>query len=199
MTELRPDLDLICGWIEPNSRVLDLGCGDGALLAYLAAHHGVSGYGLEIDAASVAACVARGVDVIQTDLDEGLVDFEDDGFETVVMTQALQALTRPDAVLREMLRIGRRAIVTFPNFGHWRARMALASGRMPVTAALPHAWYDTPNIHLCTVADFETLCTAHGWVIRRRALLNRRHRTGPLIRWLPNLLAEIAIYELARH
>ena len=196
-TALRPDLALLAHWIAPGARVLDLGCGDGALLAHLAAH-GVHGYGLEIDPANVTACIARGVNVIQSDLDDGLGDFADAGFDVVVMTQALQALHRPAQALEEMLRVGSRAIVTFPNFGHWRVRSALLRGRMPVTPSLPERWHDTPNIHLCTVADFESLCTQRGWRITRRALLDRQHREGHTIRLAPNLFAELAIYELQR-
>lgn len=198
MTELRSDLALICGWITPGSRILDLGCGDGQLLAHLGKTRNVCGYGLEIDPANVSACIEAGVNVIQADLNQGLSGFEDDSFDAVVMTQALQALDRPDQVLAEMLRVGRQAIVTFPNFGHWRARLALSTGRMPITPSLPHRWYDTPNIHLCTVQDFEALCRARHWKIVRRALLNRAHREGPLIRRLPNLLCEVGLFKLER-
>lgn len=197
-TPLRADLAALSPWIPEGARILDLGCGDGGLLAHLAARRGVHGYGLEIDPANVAACVARGVNVIQADLDQGLSDFADGAFDVVVMSQALQALQRPDAVVAEMLRVGQSAIVTFPNFGHWRVRRALLAGRMPVTPSLPERWFDTPNIHLCTVADFEDLCARRGWSISRRALLDRRHRESLAIRLLPNLFCEQALYELRR-
>ena len=196
VTGLRPDLALIARWIEPGARVLDLGCGDGQLLEYLARERGVRGYGLEIDADNVAACVRRGVNVIQADLDDGLRDFEANSFDHVLLTQTLQALQRPDDVIEDILRVGRSAIVTFPNFGHWRVRQALMAGHMPVTKSLPSAWYDTTNIHLCTVADFDSLCRERGWQVRERRLLNRSHRSGASIRLAPNLFAEIAIYQL---
>ncbi len=192
----RPDLKLISEWVEPGSRLLDLGCGDGALLAHLAQHKQVRGYGLEIDADNVAACIARGVNVIQADLDKGLSDFGDAAFDFVVMTQALQALQRPDVAVEEMLRVGKTVIVTFPNFGHWRVRSALLRGQMPVTASLPERWFDTPNIHLCTVKDFEALCAARRWKITDRALLNHAREGGLLSRLLPNLFAEVALFEL---
>ena len=193
---LRADLALIDDWIAPNSRVLDLGCGDGALLAHLTANLGVRGYGLEIDPANIAACVRAGVNVIQADVDDGLKDFGTASFDTVVMTQALQALARPDQALAEMLRVGRQAIVTFPNFGHWRVRLALASGHMPVTPSLPQAWFDTPNIHLCTVADFEALCATRGWRIRARRVLDKSLRADGLINLAPNLFGEVAMFLL---
>ncbi len=196
MTTLRADLAIISNWITPGSRILDLGCGDGTLLAHLAQHRKVRGYGLEIDPQNVAACVDAGVNVIQADVDEGLADFPAGSFDYVVMTQALQALARPDRVLAEMLRVGREAIVTFPNFGHWRVRVALARGRMPLTSALPVQWYETPNIHLCTVADFEDLCVAHRWQVLERSLLDRSHQSGPAIRLLPNVFSEVALYKL---
>lgn len=194
---LRPDLAAISGWIEPGSRILDLGCGDGALLAHLAATRNVRGYGLEIDAANVAACVARGVNVIQADVDDGLKDFGTDSFDYVVLTQTLQALARPDRALTEILRVGRRAIVTFPNFGHWRVRAQIANGHMPLTPALPAQWFDTPNIHLCTVRDFERLCGTNRWTVLKRSVMDRDHREGAGIaaRW-PNLFAEVALYLL---
>lgn len=195
---LRADLAQISEWISPGARILDLGCGDGTLLAHLARHRGVRGYGLEIDADNVAACITAGVNVIQADVDDGLSEFADQSFDYVVMTQALQALARPDQVLAEMLRVGREAIVTFPNFGHWRVRLALLRGRMPLTPALPAQWYDTQNIHLCTLADFEDLCHSAGWEILQRALHDRRHRDAAHIGRLPNLFCEIALYKLRR-
>lgn len=195
---LRADLALICNWIKPDSRILDLGCGDGTLLSYLAHQQGVSGYGLEIDPNNVASCVEAGVNVIQADLDEGLADFASGSFDYVVMTQALQALARPDLALAEMLRVGREAIVTFPNFGHWRVRAALLRGRMPLTHSLPSQWYNSENIHLCTLGDFEDLCREFGWQVLERGLLDRTHRSGPMISALPNLFCEIALYKLRR-
>lgn len=195
---LRPDLALICDWIAPGSRILDLGCGDGQLLSHLAKTRGVSGYGLEIDPDNVAQCVTAGVNVIQADVDEGLAEFATGSFDYVVMTQALQALVRPDLALAEMLRVGREAIVTFPNFGHWRARLQLTRGQMPLTPSLPAPWYSTPNIHLCTVADFEALCREFHWQVLERALLDRRHQHGPAINVLPNLFCELALYKLRR-
>jgi methionine biosynthesis protein MetW len=193
---LRADLALITDWIAPGARVLDLGCGDGALLSHLARTRNARGYGLEIDPANVTACVAGGVNVIQADIDDGLKDFESRSFDFVLMAQALQALQHPDRALAEILRIGRYGIVTFPNFGHWRVRAALAVGRMPITPALPERWYDTPNIHLCTVADFEALCADRGWRILQRRLVNRVHREGVGSRIAPNLFAEVALYLL---
>ncbi|HEX4872907.1 MAG TPA: homoserine O-acetyltransferase [Nevskiaceae bacterium] len=194
---LRGDLARIAAWIPAGARVLDLGCGNGELLEHLARSRGVRGYGLERDPQKVAACVARGLNVIQADLDEGLRDFGPQSFDAVILTLTLQALARPDDVIEEILRVGRQAIVSFPNFGHWRVRLALARGRMPVTPALPERWYDTPNIHLCTVDDFLRLCGERGWRITQSALLDRRHRETAAMRRLPNLLAETAIYQLA--
>ena len=195
---LRSDLALISPWIRPGARVLDLGCGDGTLLAHLAETRQVQGYGIEIDPDNVAACVARGVDVLQIDIDAGLREFETDAFDYVVMTQALQALKRPDLTLAEILRIGQTGIVTFPNFGHWRARLSLGLGRMPMTRTLPTPWYASENIHLCTVRDFEWLAQAQRWQLLRRSLVDRDHEDGPLTRLLPNLFAEVAVYELRR-
>lgn len=196
MSGLRPDLAIIGEWIRPGTRILDLGCGDGALLAHLARTRQVSGYGLEIDPANISACIATGVNVIQADLDEGLREFETDSFDYVVMTQALQALQRPDRAVTEMLRVGKTAIVTFPNFGYWRVRLGLATGRMPNTPALPDEWYSTPNIHLCTVADFEDLCREHRWEVLQRSLLDHERRDDWRIRLAPNLFSQVALYML---
>lgn len=194
---MRPDLVIISDWISPGARVLDLGCGDGTLLDHLQRHRSVTGYGLEIDVDNVAACIARGVSAIHTDLDRGLSEFGNQSFDFVVMTQAIQVLQRPDAMLREMLRIGQRVVVTLPNFGHWSTRLQLLlKGRMPRTNSLPAQWYDTDNIHLCTLRDFEALCRDLGVTIARRSVTDHQHQAGLPTRWVPNLTAEIGIYML---
>jgi methionine biosynthesis protein MetW len=157
---MRFDLKIIQNWIVQNSRILDLGCGDGTLLERLRDEKGAQGYGLEIGADEISACIAKGLNVIEQDLDRGLGNFADNSFDTVMMTQALQTMTYPHKVLDEMLRVGKECIVTFPNFGHWKARLhLLIHGRMPVSDLLPWEWYDTPNIHFCTCKDFEDLCS----------------------------------------
>lgn len=197
--DLRNDLARIADWIPAGAKVLDLGCGDGALLAHLWASRNVTGYGLEIDADNVIQCVARGVDVLQQDLNSGLGQFEDGSFDFVVMTSAIQEVRRPDLLIDEMLRIGRESIVTFPNFGHWRPRVSLAvQGLMPMSKALPHGWYATPNIHMCTVQDFEVLCRDKQVHITRRRVVNRDYHSTPATRTLPNLMGEIALYQLRR-
>jgi methionine biosynthesis protein MetW len=194
---MRFDLTLIQPWINANSRVLDLGCGDGMLLETLSKEKNVSGVGLEIDPDNITLALARGVNVIEHDLNVGLGNFRDDSFDMVVMTLALQTLRYPHLVIDEMLRVGRECIVTFPNFGHWKVRAYLGlKGRMPVSSALPYEWYNTPNIHLCTVQDFETHCRKHGIRILERQVINRNHRTSVLSKWWPNLFGEIAIYRV---
>ncbi len=194
---MRDDLQLISDWIPHNATLLDLGCGDGTLLAHLKAHKQTAGYGLEINQDNLAACFEKGVNVLEQDLDGGLGNFQDHRFDYVVMTQALQAVLRPDQILNEMVRVGREAIITFPNFGHWKVRAYLGlKGRMPVSSALPYEWYNTPNIHLCTVQDFETHCRKHGIRILERQVINRNHRTSVLSKWWPNLFGEIAIYRV---
>lgn len=197
---MRPDLEIISEWIRPGSRVLDLGCGDGTLLAYLSDTAGVTGYGLEIDDANIVRCIEKGVKVIQTDLDAGITAFfDEDSFDYVVMTQTLQAMRHPEALLDEMLRVGREGIVTFPNMGHWRCRLHFAlGGRMPVTRSLPNEWYDTPNIHLCTLDDFEALCREEHIHVLERAVVDHAHRVNWSMRLWPNLLGELALYRFSR-
>jgi len=197
---MRPDLEIITEWILPATRVLDLGCGDGTLLEHLSRTRQVTGYGLEIDDDNITRCIERGVQVIKTDLDAGLADFfDEDSFDYVVMTQTLQAVHYPASLLDEMLRVGREGIVTFPNIGHWQSRLHLAlGGRMPITRALPSDWYDTPNIHLCSLRDFEDLCRRQKIAILERTAVDYEHRTSLGIRLLPNLLGEIALYRFCR-
>ncbi|WP_339844229.1 methionine biosynthesis protein MetW [uncultured Halopseudomonas sp.] len=196
---MRADLEIIQEWIKPGSRLLDLGCGDGELLRYLSDHRKVTGYGLEIDPDKINACIKRGVNVIEQNLDTGLSNFGDNTFDSVLMTQALQAVHYPDQVLEEMLRIGREAILTFPNFAHWRCRLYLGTkGRMPVSEFMPYTWYNTPNIHFCTFQDFEDLCRERSIRILDRLVVDHAHRSTRLSGLWPNLLGEIAIYRVTR-
>ncbi|WP_150276738.1 methionine biosynthesis protein MetW [Halopseudomonas salina] len=196
---MRADLEIIQEWIKPGSRLLDLGCGDGELLRYLSDHRKVTGYGLEIDPEKINACIERGVNVIEQNLDAGLSNFGDNTFDSVLMTQALQAVHYPDQVLEEMLRIGREAILTFPNFAHWRCRLYLGTkGRMPVSEFMPYTWYNTPNIHFCTFKDFEELCRERSIRILDRLVVDQSHQSTWLSGLWPNLLGEIAIYRVTR-
>jgi len=196
---VRADLEIISEWIKPGSRVLDLGCGDGTLLKHLRDTRQVSGYGLEIDNDNVTRCIAAGVNVIQTDLDTDLSDFDDHSFDYVIMTQTLQAVRQPEKLLERMLRMGDEGIVTFPNFAHWRNRVQLAlGGRMPMSRVLPNPWYSTPDIHLCTVRDFEQLCRERGFDVQQRVVVDHAHRRGVGSYLLPNLLGENALYRFRR-
>jgi methionine biosynthesis protein MetW len=187
---LRADLQQIAGWVQPGSRVLDLGCGDGELLAHLRDAKGCRGYGVEISDDHVAECVQDGINVIQSNLDEGLRMFADAMFDTVVLSQTLQAMHNVEGILREMARVARQGIVSFPNFGHWRHAFSLLAGRMPVTREIPYQWYDTPNIHLCTLKDFEILAARVGLAITGRAVL----AAGRPVELLPSLRATLAVY-----
>ncbi len=196
---MRPDLDIIQHWIAPGSRVLDLGCGDGSLLEYLKNTRQISEIGLEIDANNIHKCLSKGVNVIEQDLNKGLQNFGDKSFDTVLLTQTLQAVNYPDVVIDEMLRIGRNCIVTFPNFGNWRSRLyLLRKGRMPVSKFMPYQWYDTPNIHFCTVRDFDVLCREKGIKVITRTVVDQRHQGSWTIKLWPNLLGETAIYHIRR-
>ncbi|PIE41793.1 MAG: methionine biosynthesis protein MetW [Gammaproteobacteria bacterium] len=196
---MRHDLETIQNWIKPDSRVLDLGCGNGTLLAMLKDSKNVRGYGIEINEALIIECIKKRVNVIEQNLDGDLGNFQTQSFDTVVMTQALQAVKYPDKVIDDMLRIGKECVITFPNFGHWRCRLYLAlKGRMPVSKILPYTWYNTPNIHLCTFRDFEALCHRKSLTILNRMVVDSNDNHNPLIRWFPNLFGETAIYHVTR-
>ena len=193
---LRPDLELIADAIAPGSRVLDVGCGEGALLARLRDGKRCDTRGIELDARAVSAALARGLAVTQGDADTDLAELPDDLVDTAVLSQTLQATRAPDRVLAELLRIAPRAIVSFPNFGHWRVRWGLlAGGRMPMTTALPVPWYATANIHFCTVSDFRALCAAAGHPVEHARFLSRGAPVGTA---LANLRAEQAVFVLRR-
>lgn len=197
---MRPDLQVVAALVPEGSRVLDLACGGGELLTELARQRGCRVQGVERDPEAFHACVARGLPVVQADIDDGLPEFDDDGFDVVVLSQALQATHRPVRVLREMMRVAPAGIVSFPNFGHWRLRAGLLlRGTMPVSRTLPHPWFATPNIHLCTLRDFERLAAAEGLRVSARRLLDEDGRAAShRAERRPNLLAAGAAYLLTR-
>jgi methionine biosynthesis protein MetW len=191
----RADFAAIASWIQPEATVLDLGCADGLLLRYLSRVSKVRGYGIEIADENVIACVRNGVNVIQSDLERGLAGFDAGSFDTIILSQTLQAMRHTEEIVSEMLRVGRQAIVSFPNFGRWDQRLQILLGRMPVSDNLPYQWFDTPNLHMCTIADFEVFCREHGvHILERRVLHN-----GRPVHWLPNLFGSLAMYRIERH
>ena len=188
--ESRPDFAAIAAWIPQGSSVLDLGCGDGSLLRYLRETREVQGYGVEISDANIAACIANNVNVIQSDLESGIADFENQSFDFVILSQTLQATRHTEALMNEIVRVGREGIVSFPNFGYWKNRLQVLLGNMPVSEELPYQWYDTPNVHLCTLDDFEFLC-AH---LQIRVLGRHVMTGGKNVHAMPNLLGSTAVY-----
>jgi len=191
----RADFDVVCEWVPQGASVLDLGCADGALLDRLMQTRGTRGYGVEIDSRQVLAALRRGINVIQSDLESGLSFFGSRSFDVVVLSQTLQATRNTEALIDEVLRIGRSAIVTLPNFGHWQVRWQLGiGGRMPVSRRLPYQWYDTPNIHFSTLRDFEVFCMErHIAIVRMQALAG-----GKPIRWLPNIRGDTTVLQIRR-
>lgn len=190
----RPDLAAIAAWIPQGASVLDLGCGDGSLLRYLKETRNIRGYGVEINEVNIESCIRNGVNVIQGDLESGLAGFENNSFDYIILSQTLQAMRHTEGIMKEMLRIGREGIVSFPNFGYWKNRRDIFLGIMPVSKELPYQWYDTPNIHLCTLHDFETLCSKFKMQILERQVMTEDKK----IRFLPNLLGSSAVYRFKR-
>ncbi len=186
----RRDFTAIAQWIAPGAKVLDLGCGDGSLLGYLRDTKNVRGYGVEKDDANVLACIKNGINVIQMNLEEGLAGFEAQSFDVVILSQTLQAMYSTERIVQEMLRVGKEAIVTFPNFGFWKHRLQLILGNMPVSKNLPYQWYDTPNVHLCTISDFDNFCRDHHITVQERLVIT----DGKTIHLAPNLLGSLAMY-----
>jgi len=188
----RQDFAIISGWVKFGSKVLDLGCGDGELLQFLRNGLEVKGYGVEKDDANWLACMKNGSNVIQMDLEDGLSGFKDQSFDTVILSQTLQAMHKTEEIVLEMLRVGREIIVTFPNFGYWRNRIQITGGRMPVSKTLPYQWYDTPNVHLCTINDFDEFCKNHKITILERCVIT----DTKAVNFMPNLLGNLAMYRL---
>ena len=195
MTAYRYDYEVITQWIEPGEKVLDLGCGDGDLLSHLIKERQVQGYGVENDPVKLQASVRNGINVIQMDLEKGLVGLEDGFFDHVIMSLSLQAMHNTQGILAEMLRVGREAVVSFPNFGYWRHRQSILNGRMPVSESLPHQWFNTPNVRFFTIADFDALCEMNGIAVRERLAFDE----GKLMLDEPNFLASVAVYRLGRN
>ncbi|AMP07449.1 methionine biosynthesis protein MetW [Collimonas pratensis] len=194
LSSLRPDLAFIAHWVRGDSQVLDLGCGDGVMLDYLQSDKQCAGYGVEIDDAKIPACVARGVSVIQQDMEAGLNLFADNAFDTVLCLSALQMMKNVEGVLRDIARVGREAIVSFPNFAYWPHRVALLRGRMPVSKSLPYEWYDTPNLRCATIKDFEELANEVGLEVLECVALH----DGQPISVLPNWRGSLAVFRFRK-
>ena len=190
--QLRSDFDAIANWVETNSSLLELGCGDGSFLEFIRAKRKAITYGVEITDTAVLACVEKGLNVIQQDLEGGLALFKDQSFDTVVLSQTLQTIHQTERILREVVRVGKQCVVSFPNFGHWSHRYAVALGRMPVSKSLPYEWFNTPNVRVLTIADFEALAHKLGIEILGRVVLHH----GKTVHWLPNLFGSLAIYRV---
>jgi len=186
----------VLDWVKPNAKVIDLGCGDGSLLKELVLKKQVIGYGIENDPEEINACIINGISVIQQDIDAGLENYFGMGFDVAVMASSIQCLKRPRFALRNILKIAAEGVITLPNFGNWELRMGLLKGRMPSSAELPAKWYDTTNLHLCTIADFEELCDEEGFIIKKKVYLGKGGRSSWLARSWPNLFAVEAVYLL---
>jgi methionine biosynthesis protein MetW len=190
----RPDFDVIAGWMKAGESVLDLGCGEGELMQLLASR-GLCGWGIERDPGRVLAAIENGVNVIQSNLEEGLAGFEDQAFDHVVLSRTLQTVRHTQQILAEMLRVGREAVISFPNFAYWKNRMAVLNGRMPVSDDLPYQWYDTPNVRFFTMLDFESLCDEMGIAVRERMVLDEH---GNNVTEEHNFLGSLAVYRIGR-
>ena len=194
---IREDLELISSWVQKNSRVLDLGCGDGRLLKMLKENKNVLGYGVDYDISQIKLSLDNKINVMQLDLNDGLTDFKNDTFDYVVLAQSLQEIKNPEKLLKEMLRIGKEVIISFPNMGHWSSRFQLfVGGKMPITSELPYSWHDTPNIHLCTISDFEDFCKENKFVIAESSITSDSLLDNIMIRVLPNLFGEVALFRI---
>ena len=189
---------IINEWIPDNSKVIDFGCGDGSLLKELIDTKKVKGYGVEIDHKKIQECIEKGVSVIQQDIDAGIQEFESSNFDISIMASSIQCLKNPHLALRRMLKLSNQCVVTLPNLGYWRCRMDLISGKMPVTPNLPSSWYETENVHLCTINDFEKLCSDEGFVIYKKLFLNPKRQQSILASRSPNLFASEGVYLLGR-
>ncbi|MDA7818669.1 methionine biosynthesis protein MetW [Gammaproteobacteria bacterium] len=190
--------DIIKNWIAEGSSVIDFGCGDGSLLCELKSSKKINGYGVEIDADQIELCIENGVSVVEQDIDQGIQDFFSFNFDTAIMASSIQCLKNPDVALERMLDIADNCIVTLPNFGHWRCRIDVFLGRMPVTKSLPVSWYETNNYHLCTIKDFEALCEERGFILDKRKYLNTSFKESWLSSFMPNLFAAEGVYLIAK-
>ena len=190
----RADFNAIASWIEPHSQVLDLGCGDGSFLQFLKSQKHVHAYGVEIDDLRVLSCAQKGLNVIQQNLEGGLALFEDNSFDTVVLSQTVQTIHQTEKILREIVRVGKESIVSFPNFGHWSHRLAVALGRMPVSKSLPYKWYNTPNVRVLTITDFEQLASSLGLSVVDRYVLHE----GREVTLMPNFFGSLALFRIRR-
>ena len=194
---IRADLELISSWVEKDSRVLDLGCGDGSLLKMLKKQKNIMGYGVDYDISQIKLSLDNEINVMQFDLNDGLNNFKNNTFDYVILAQSLQEIKNPETLLKEMLRIGEEVIISFPNMGHWSSRFQLfAGGKMPVTNELPYRWHDTPNIHLCTIFDFENFCKENNFVIVKSSITSDSLVDNLMIKMLPNLFGKVALFRI---